>query len=97
MNVETPELNKMAAVQSRSQELSAFLDWLRLEKHIVLSVPHEHDVHCRDNHGYISCELKKAELVGSPLSSDQLLADYFGIDLQAAELERREVLATLLG
>lgn len=74
----TPELDKMKKVQDESQSLGAFLDWLQNERKIIL---------CEYNN--------KDEHYPFPIykSIEQILAEYFKIDLKKCENERRAILA----
>lgn len=84
-NVKTPELDKMLAVKDKSQEIGAFLDSL-------------------SEQGYAICEHKQYgedEWDGPsgyhPVRKniEQLLAEYFNIDLKKCEEERQAILASL--
>lgn len=79
--IPTPELDKMLKNKDQSQTIGEFLDWLQNEKEIVL---------CKwDN--------KISEHHPFPFytSIEKLLAEYFGIDLDKCEKERRAILANL--
>lgn len=96
-----PECEKLAGVSKESQAIGQFLDWLITEKHLTLAHEHEHAESC----GYISRVSKKGQLCG--LRDDQLemvhvgenwislLAEYFQIDLNKVESERRAMLLEL--
>lgn len=82
--VATPELDKLAAVREKSQLIGDFLEWLQGE-------------------GLVICEWHDKQYVNGKLVQpagyypvqrrmDQLLADYFGINLKAVERERQAVL-----
>jgi hypothetical protein len=86
----TPELNKVRMLQSKSQAVGDFLEYLG-EKGLVI---------CR----YASKEDEKETGFGGGLyynegdlipilkSIEQMLADYFAIDLHKMELEKRAIL-----
>ena len=74
--MESPECEKMVAVQERSRELSNFVDWLR-EKGYEICIENESENRPYDR-------LRK--------SNEQLFADYFSIDLKKVEEERRALL-----
>jgi hypothetical protein len=75
----TPELDKMLVVRDDSQKIGEFLGWLS-EQSIVLA---EFDtVPCRD------CGCEREALVHTRSNREQLLADYFKIDLNKCEQER---------
>ena len=68
--METPELDKMSAVQDKAFVLSEFLDYLT-ERRIHLA------------------EYERDRLFTIDVSNEQLLADFFEIDLKKVEKERR--------
>lgn len=79
------EVEKMAAAQKDSRKISDFIDWLA------------------DN-GYAICTLQKTGFDGGDFeevwmhkrkSHEEMLADYFEIDLDKVEEERREILESL--
>ncbi|GAB6875559.1 hypothetical protein [Thermaerobacter litoralis] len=80
----TPQLDKMAAVQEALRMIGEFLAWLRDE-------------------GYVLCVWQDAVRVGDDFAQpagywpagrtiEQILGDYYGIDLAAAERERQAIL-----
>lgn len=84
----TPELDKMLACTERSAVLQEFVDWLNEER------------------GYSICEQRPSGMSTATEELDEwwpasyggynkLFADFFGIDLQKVEEERRAVLAHL--
>jgi hypothetical protein len=79
-----PELAKMAKVKLEGQVIGDFLEWLRQEKDWRLCEAHQHDDGCDGacNRGY--------ELVG--FSTEKLLAEFFEIDLDKVEQEKRAIL-----
>jgi hypothetical protein len=86
-NPKYPECERMAAVQSEADLLSGFLDWLHYEQNIRLCIPHKHQG-CKK----IECGFYQDELQPDPRSNEQLLADYFKIDLQKVAVERTAML-----
>jgi len=76
MSNEHPELDKMMAIKDKSQVLGEFLDWLDSETEYCIAT------RCRD----MDC------LVRAHVSIEQLLADFFGIDLNKVEEEKRAIL-----
>jgi hypothetical protein len=73
----TPELDKMVAVKTKSQAIGEFLEWMQYEKHYVIC-------NCDEN---TTCEYYPIRT-----STENLLAEFFEIDLKKAELEKRELL-----
>jgi len=88
----TPELDKLSKVREKSQAVGEFLDWLAEEKRIVFSVHHEHDEECRNSNGSRICGLNNYELVPTHFTHERILAEFFGIDLNKVEQERRALL-----
>lgn len=102
----TPELDKMSAIKDRSQIIGDFLEWLK-ERNIELCHLHQCGEHCdrrscdvRDQYvpGVV---LTKEEAVAEKLAGQQLktarstqdvLAAYFGLNMDAVEDERRALL-----
>lgn len=77
---EFPELAKMQAVQSESQAIGEFIEWLGANGMQI----------CTTASG-----LRGTIFYPVLQSTDDLLARHFNIDLQAVERERRTVLAEL--
>jgi len=75
--IETPELDKMVEIRDESQTISSFLEWL-CEKEVVLAKWYEEEF--------------ELELGHITETKEQLLANYFGIDLVKAEKERQAIL-----
>lgn len=77
---EPTQLARIAEVQPESQSISDFIDWLSAQRLYI----------CETADGVRDTRF-------SPIleSREALLARYFGIDLQEAERERRDVLAGL--
>jgi len=75
-----PECERMSAVRDESQSIGAFVEWLGEQNwEIIDSIESEH-------HGFP---------VHIRLSTEELLAKYFDIDLVLVEKERRAMLANL--
>lgn len=75
---EYPEHDKISGLNGSNQTAGEFLDWIREEK------------------GYDICEFKEGQWSGRyhaiNTSTTKLVAEYFDIDLNAMELEKREML-----
>lgn len=76
----TPECDKLHAVRDRSQEIGAFLDWLIEDKQYVLAK---------------YTPQADYELVPQNVSIERLLAEYFEIDMDKVDAERRAILESL--
>ena len=93
--VETPECNKMLKVRENSQAIGEFIEWLRTEKHyeITETITYtETREHLMSDKTY---EVTLERTVPIKQSIERLLAEYFDIDLDKVELERREILKDL--
>lgn len=92
----TPELDKLSAVKDRSQACGEFLEWLTQTKGVVLAKPHVHTRHhCREGgsaFGHLDCGMNRGELVHDNVAIERRLAEFFGIDLDKVESEKRALL-----
>lgn len=77
--VETTECAKMLAVSQDSQKLGEFFEWLKEDAGFTVC---EYDAH---HERYYPASIR----------TEELLADYFDIDLKKVEEERRGLLAAL--
>ena len=77
------ELEKMATAAEKSATLSEFLDWLRSNQY-VLAKYNERPQQLGDD-----------DLLPVRIGNEQLLADFFGIDLKKVEEERSALLQQL--
>ncbi len=77
----TPELDKMSAVKDQSQVIGAFLDQLSSEGI------------CLAQYGEPQRRGGECELIPLGQSIEKTLANYFDIDLNKVEKERRAILA----
>lgn len=77
-----PECEKLAAVKDKSQIVGEFIDWLRHEKGFDICEPDT------NNDG-------EEEYYPVTASVEKLLAEFFDIDLDKVEKERRKILADL--
>lgn len=80
------ECEKLSVVHDESQKLGEFLDWLRNEKNYTLSeyVPNV-DGCCYESESEVLMPVTKG--------IEALLAEYFDVDLDKVEKERRHMLA----
>ena len=78
-----PECEKMVAVKDKSQAIGEFLDWLKEEKKFAISAFH-------DGGDYSFGEWRPIRT-----STEQLLAEFFNIDLDKVEEEKRQMLKEL--
>ncbi len=77
-----PECEKMSAVKDKSQAIGEFLEWLGSEKEVFLA----------------KWELDEYEdeyITRFLYSAEKLLAEFFNIDLNKVEQERRQILSEL--
>lgn len=75
----TPELDKISKVSDKSQAIGEFLEWLVQKKEIVLAK-------------WMDMEGWDPQLVVAYEPKNKLLAEYFGIDQDKVENERRKLL-----
>lgn len=87
----TPELDRLKDVAPDSQKLGEFIDWLE-ENGLFLCSVHRHTDDCRRGGGPPRCELHDFEHIRTNKTVTQLLAEYFSIDLNKVETERRTLL-----
>jgi hypothetical protein len=92
----TPELDKLAKVAPYSQKIGEFLEWLGDTKNFTLCKLHEHDDSCyEDNSRYPTCQMSDEDYYSVHYSIETLLAEFFKIDLNEIENERRKILEHL--
>lgn len=89
---EYPEHDKLKAVRDQSHACGAFVEWLREEKGIALASRHEHDASCEGEDGYRICGVQKGELLTSTAPLQRLLGEFFEIDEERLEQEKRKML-----
>ncbi len=95
----------MKAVRDKSKAIGEFLEWLQQEKGVRFGKPHVHDERCQGwdtERGLYNpsddenCAYWEGEFENFNYGSlEKLLAEYFGIDLNKIEKERRAILAFL--
>jgi len=93
--MKTPECDKLLKVSKESQSIGAFLDWLSGEKNLTVCEEHEHDDTCYGKDDIRMCESNDGGYVPASLNIEKLLAEYFEIDLDKVEKERRKILEGL--
>jgi len=74
---ETPECDKMHAVHDQSQAIGEFLEWLEGPKRLVIA-------------GYLNEDSNNLQPVH--INTEKILAEFFNIDLNKADDEKRAVL-----
>lgn len=79
----TPELDKMIEVQDKSQAISEFIEWMQNESGLSIC-RWENDARLYTK-GYWQVET----------DFEGIMARFFGIDLKAADRERKAILAYL--
>lgn len=84
-DIPTPELDRQSEIikSGKAETVQEFFDWLIEERGYTLCVPKEDSLH-----GYYL----PAPSYGGP---EQLMADFFGIDRNKIETERRALLDAL--
>jgi hypothetical protein len=76
------ELERMAAVKDEAQNLGDFLHWLESKYRLI-------NKREAFENGYVPFGYS------SPINYEELLAEYFGIDLNQCEKEKQEILKSL--
>jgi hypothetical protein len=89
-----PEHDKLHNVQSKSQAIGDFLTWLLDDQKALIAESHEHSEGCYDC-GKQICETSKGQLVPMFISVKAWLAQYFDVDEQKLEEEKRLMLDEL--
>jgi hypothetical protein len=79
-------LEKVEQIRERSQPVGEFLEWLTTERRIVLAQYHSHTESCS-----LDCVLDQM-LMPCYIGIEKILAEYFQIDLEKVEQERRQLL-----
>lgn len=97
------ECDKMLEVSPKSQAIGEFIDWLQTEKGWVFAKKHGHSDGCRTlgdagPNGDLPratiqiCGLRTGEYIPTSFRIEELLAEFFGIDLAKVETEKRAML-----
>lgn len=85
--VKTPELDKLKKVQHESQAIGEFLDWLMNEKHIQLA---------EYGKGELRDDILYPMMHGSHGLIEELLAEFYGLDLDKMDKEREAIYQDLV-
>lgn len=97
----TPTLEAMSEIHPQSQAIGEFLEWLSTEKSIVLAEVHRHGPQCEgwdheegrfDPGSRPRCDFQDGDMHFASYSIEKLLAEFFEIDLNKAEQEKRALL-----
>lgn len=92
---DAPECEKLSKVAPVSQKVGEFVDWLRDEKKISLAMRHDHTPDCYFTGRQPDCGMEEGDLFYAHANMTTLLAEFFGIDLNKVEQERRAILESL--
>lgn len=90
-----PEHEKLELIMHESQAIGEFLEWLTSEKGYVLAERHKHTADCRGDDKILGCGATQNELLTVVEPVRKLLAEYFGIDENRLEEEKRKLLESL--
>lgn len=88
-SVDTPECEKMQAVKGESQAIGEFLDWMTSSKGYVIA---EYPKALKVLHHHALQTQVGDELLPIHTRIEELLAEYFNIDLKKVEKEKRALL-----
>lgn len=86
-----PECEKLHAVHEESQKLGEFITWLKSKVELASWEENEDD----DTNAYMPEILIPTYKYKGDNGTQALLAEYFGIDLEKLEDERRQILEEL--
>lgn len=92
--METPMLDKMTSVQNSSQVIGEFIEWLEEKGYSIQSeveYQNEHPIPFSDEVHIV----KRKDWMPIRATIENLLAEYFEIDLNQVEQERRLLLEML--
>lgn len=78
MAIKYPECEKMTAIKDKSQVIGEFIEWLTHERSISIELCVRND----NSDGLMPCHT----------NVEQLLAEFFGINLEKFEKEQRQIL-----
>jgi hypothetical protein len=98
MKQQYPEHKKLKVVQDQSQQIGGFLDWLSANELTICinTADTNRDELSGISRKQLGCPKRIQDLyLPSRRSPEQLLADYFDIDLQKIESEKRKMLEEL--
>lgn len=84
--VSTPQLDKMLEVNPQSQVIGEFLEWLRNKKKYAICFLYADRIDDEE-------DTLSFEPIEQPI--EQLLAEYYGVDLNEAEKERTLILQSI--
>lgn len=95
-----PECDKLERVSDESQNIGEFIDWLHNEKGYCIANTHAHQEGCFarpefDDDDDAECGYKEDELQPIHLTIEKLLAEYFDVDMDKVEKERRKIIEDL--
>jgi len=90
--IATPETDKMLAVKDKSQAIGEFIDWLGENGMAIVRYATRDDMY--DDEGERT-ETNEGDYLPVHISTEKMLAQYFGIDLNASEKEKRAILESL--
>jgi hypothetical protein len=95
-NLPCPECEKLTSVSQFSQKIGEFLDWIAQTHGVVFSKYHTHsDEGCYDEEGNRTCGVRTDDLDRFFFDKEKLLAEFFEVDLEKVENERRALLEAL--
>ena len=85
--IPTPEGEKMLAVHDKSQAIGEFLEWANEQGYVLCTLVPKRD--------YVGDIMDGQEYCPQVPRVEQLLAEFFDINLEEVERERQELLAEL--
>jgi hypothetical protein len=86
-----PEHDKLREIQHKSQACGEFLEWLLGPQRYVIGEYHSHDAFCTER-GVKLCGMITGGIYPAPVNIRKLLAQFFEIDEDVLEEEKRAML-----
>ena len=93
--IATPETDKMIAVKDKSQAIGEFIEWLGTEGMIIARYATKEDEWADEGEERVATGTYEGDLLPVLTSIEKILAQYFGVDLNKAEKEKRAILESL--
>lgn len=90
------EIEKMESVQEKSQSIGSFIEEFLREKGVILAKYHKHTEEChvfgKKRYDTPQCGITNQQPIVFRYNIERLLAEYFNIDLDKVEGEKRKIL-----
>jgi len=87
-----PECEKFSALREKMNAIGDFIEWLSYEKKFIFAKQYEWDEEEDKIIGEGTRMVHHSQLLPSPVRIEDCLAEFFGIDENKLEVERRAIL-----